>query len=385
MSFLSCLGVVFLILSIFSAFYDLLLGFVLFITGFSLFILGTNKKGNNKQPTNEDDFSREFNQLPSHSSPQQHQVKPVHTVVNNDLIPSYYIVFDIETTGLSRSNDRIIEIAANAYRNGLIVKQYHTYVNPMVHIPISITRLTGIRDEEVKNAPTINKVKQDFLSFIGSAPLVGHNILTFDIPFLEAQFHATIPNKKYDTLRIAKKAFPDLPSYKLTYLDQALHLGGLEHHRAENDIAINNALFIACSTPWQYQYLLTKSALSKIEIEPPRTLYSSIPISSISPTNPKNAKCTGLTGKTIAFTGEILTPRRDAMQMAVDAGAILKSGVSKNLDYLVAGEQNSKEVGESCMSTKQLKAMELIEAGDSKLKIIDESEFFSLLNEISVV
>lgn len=298
---------------------------------------------------------------------------------------SVYVVFDIETTGLSRTEDRIIEIAANKYADGVLVEEYHTYVNPGFHIPATVTRLTGISDETVADAPSILDVKDRFLSFIGSALLVGHNITVFDIPFIQAQMGITVRNTIQDTLKISRKVFPGLPSYKLSYLDQALRLGGNEHHRASNDVVVNNALYIACNNPKLYRRILSdKDRLAKIEIEPRRTLllYEKVDIHSIVP----SCDCicqTGLTGKCVVFTGELVMTRREAMQKAVDAGAILKRDVSNKVDYLVVGDQDKRLVGATGKSNNQRYADELIEKGNKRLKIIGEAEFLDLLKPIN--
>lgn len=158
---------------------------------------------------------------------------------------SQYIVLDIETTGRSRSKDKIIEIAANRYINFKLCDTYHSYLNPGSPIPPHITQLTGITNAMVASAPTIWQVKREFLSFIGTTPLVGHNIRAFDIPCLCAQLDAEIRNPLIDTLSLSRNAFPGLPEYSLEFLNQALHLGNLEHHRAANDILITEALYRA--------------------------------------------------------------------------------------------------------------------------------------------
>lgn len=294
-----------------------------------------------------------------------------------------YVVIDIETTGLSRKNDRIIEIAANLYKDGSLSDQFHTYVNPGFHIPNSITQLTGIRDSDVENSPSVQNVKKSFLQFIRNYPLVGHNIAAFDIPFLCEQFGVKISNTKYDTLALSKKAFPGLLSYKLSYLAQALHLSDLKHHRASNDILVNNELFLACYNPSSFmEYLSDDASISKIPLDEKRQLFSRVDIHSITPTDVNAIQNTALSGKLVCFTGELSIPRQQACQMAVDAGAILKSSVSKKLDFLVVGVQDRRLVGETGMSNAQLYADTLLKQGHSKLKVINESEFIELLKPI---
>lgn len=293
-------------------------------------------------------------------------------------IPARYIVFDIETTGLSRQNDRIIEIAASEYTNGKISNQFHTYVNPGRHIPTSISRLTGIRDCDVCDAPTIDAVKKDVLRFFGSEILVGHNINTFDIPFLEAQLRCAIRNKRIDTLPLAKESFPGLPNYKLFTLDQVLELGGLEHHRAVNDIEVNNALLIACSTPRKYKKRISDpDVINGVVTEERHFPYQKIDIHSIVPSDPASCPNTMLTGKNVVFSGEFSVLPEELCQIAVDAGATLKSHVSKKVDYLVLGFVDGKFLDENGMSNKQRTAVQLNLEG-CNIQIISEKEFLDL-------
>lgn len=294
----------------------------------------------------------------------------------------YYVVFDIETTGLSRKDDRIIEIAANKYDKDHLIEQFHRYINPGRPIPPFITQLTGVTNDDVKDAPSIQDVKAEFLSFIGNCPLVGHNIKTFDIPFLTAQLNHSFTNELIDTLYLSKKVFPGLPSYKLTYLDQALQLGALEHHRAGNDIVMTNALYLACKKPAKYRkHLADKERLASIPVEPKKARYKDIDIHSIAPTNPFATPNTPLAGKNVVFSGDFSLSLRQMMQIAVDAGATLKSSVSRKVDYLIVGAQDERFADEIGMTGKSRTAARLIEAGEADIKIISEKEFFQLLNQ----
>ena len=94
-----------------------------------------------------------------------------------------YVVFDVETTGLSAVYDKIIELAAVKMKNGNIIDKFERFANP--HHPLSATtiELTGITDDMVRNAPEIEEVIKDFNEFIGDSILVAHNA-TFDMGFL---------------------------------------------------------------------------------------------------------------------------------------------------------------------------------------------------------
>lgn len=295
-------------------------------------------------------------------------------------VPDEYVVFDLETTGFSRKNDRIIEIAANRYSKGKIVAQFHSYVNPGRLISAQITNITGIRNADVKSAPTIDRIKKDILEFLGDYVLVGHNINVFDIPFLECQLDCKITNDRIDTLNLSKKVFPGLPSYKLTVLDQILQLGLLDHHRAENDILVNNALFLACFSPDKYNARISDpDLLNSINIESV-SFYPSIDVTSFEPTDSNAIPNTQLVGKCVCFSGIFDLSREELCQIAVDAGATLKSKMSKNVDILVLGETDPYYADENGMCSKERTAREYI-SGGHHIKIIDETEFIRLAAE----
>ncbi|MCM1523436.1 MAG: exonuclease domain-containing protein [Ruminococcus sp.] len=159
-----------------------------------------------------------------------------------------YTVFDLETTGLWVNSDcKIIEISALKVRNDEVAETFSTLVNPKIHIPSAATRINHITDEMVENAPAIEDIFDDFLAFIGDDVLVGHNIDSFDyniIYDLHIRFKGTpFQNQYIDTLSLAKKAFPELPSHKLTDLAEHLNIDRSEAHRAEKDCYMNFSLY----------------------------------------------------------------------------------------------------------------------------------------------
>ena len=101
----------------------------------------------------------------------------------NQSLDDTYVVFDIETTGFSPLNNRIIEIGAVKVRGGVIQEKFSTFVNPEVPIPFRIEQLTGINDNMVLGAPVIGKVLSEFLEFCKGASLVAHNA-SFDVSFI---------------------------------------------------------------------------------------------------------------------------------------------------------------------------------------------------------
>nr|MCR4557036.1 3'-5' exonuclease [Saccharofermentans sp.] len=96
-----------------------------------------------------------------------------------------YVIFDLETTGLDTDEDAIIEISALKVRDGSVVDEYSTLVNPGMHIPYEASCVNGIVDEMVKDAPETEKALKGFIAFIGNDVLVGQNIKRFDLKFIQ--------------------------------------------------------------------------------------------------------------------------------------------------------------------------------------------------------
>lgn len=305
-------------------------------------------------------------------------------------ILSDYVVLDIETTGVSCSEDEIIEIAAARYQYGKLICNYQTYVKPTIAIPPEVEVLTGISVHDVENAPSPVDILPHFTTFIGNLPLIGHNILRFDIKFLSNAFGIQFANPLVDTLPMAKEAFPLLPRHKLQYLKDTLQLESLDSHRALNDVYITNALLWACLAPRRYEARMFKAFLDN-KISRHKTsgrnakrnssYRSKINYKDITPTCAEIDSSSSLFGKTIAFTGNLSFSREEAMQMAVNKGAVLKNSISSKLNYLVVGKQDLEIVGEKGMSSKEVKAKELNQAGKAQICIITETEVVSLVTK----
>lgn len=162
------------------------------------------------------------------------------------LFPEDYIVIDTETTGFSPRNDKIIEIAALKVQKGGIIETFQTFVNPGIAIPEFISNLTGIRNEDVVNAPNITEALISFFNFIGESDLVAHNA-HFDINFLYdnsmAAFEEPFRNDFVDTLYESRKYIKNLPNYRLATIADSLGIKYKTLHRALDDCHITNNLY----------------------------------------------------------------------------------------------------------------------------------------------
>ncbi|HIT90049.1 MAG TPA: PolC-type DNA polymerase III [Candidatus Merdenecus merdavium] len=164
----------------------------------------------------------------------------------NQSLDDTYIVFDIETTGFSPINNRIIEIGAVKVEKGKIVDRYSTFVNPDVPIPFEIEKLTGINDQMVMDAPMIQKVLPEFLEFCQGGIMVAHNA-SFDMSFIEHNCEReglTIDVTVVDTVSLARILLPSLNRYKLDTVAKALGISLDNHHRAVDDAACTSEIFM---------------------------------------------------------------------------------------------------------------------------------------------
>lgn len=148
-----------------------------------------------------------------------------------------YAVIDIETTGSRKGGNSITELAVVKVRNQKIVSEWSTLVNPQRHIPAHITRLTGIDNAMVANAPLFCEVMDHLSAQLENCIFVAHNV-GFDYGFIKAAYEACgqlFRKPKYCTVANARKTFPGLKSYSLSALTQHFDINLQGAHRALND------------------------------------------------------------------------------------------------------------------------------------------------------
>ena len=148
-----------------------------------------------------------------------------------------FVVFDIETTGLSATNCKITEIGAVKIKNGEVLDRFNIFVNPECPIPAEIVELTGITDEMVADADKIDVVLPKFFEFVGDRLLIAHNA-DFDTGFIRVaakEQGLEFKNPYFDTLGLARAIIPELKSHKLDRLADHYKLGEFNHHRACDD------------------------------------------------------------------------------------------------------------------------------------------------------
>lgn len=189
----------------------------------------------------------------AHAASKEHGIKVIYGVEANlvddgvpiayntqdiELEDASYVVFDVETTGLSAVYDTIIELAAVRVQEGEIVDRFESFANP--HHPLSETtiNLTGITDDMLKDAPEVEDMLKDFAEWMGGDVLVAHNA-TFDIGFINQGFEKIglekVENPIIDTLELARFLLPQLKNHRLNTLCKHFNIELTQHHRAIYD------------------------------------------------------------------------------------------------------------------------------------------------------
>lgn len=288
-----------------------------------------------------------------------------------ELVPDYTVI-DIETTGLDPNFDEIIEVSAIRVRSHETVDTFSTLVKPTNEIDEFITELTGITNEMLESAPPIASVLPDFMLFLGSDILIGHNV-NFDINFLydEALYLQLSPlrNDFVDTMRLGRKLFPNMPNHKLATMAKELHIKQVTAHRALADCETTKAIYSAIieyvnqnSIDWNFVFARHNLHASDIHAQTDH----------FDPDSP-------FLGKVCVFTGALeRMVRKDAMQIVANLGGICADGVTAKTNFLILGNLDYASNIKDGKSSKQKKAESLILKGKD-LTIISEEVFYDMI------
>lgn len=158
-----------------------------------------------------------------------------------------FAVLDFETTGTSARHNRVIEVGIVQVKNLKITNSFQSFINPGDRIPPFITSLTGIKDEDVHDAPFFDEIVSEMLEFIGDSVIVAHN-LPFDLSFLRNELNRAelLPpvNHTLCTLKLARKLYPELKSKSLGKLVSHFRIRHKNVHRALGDSTVTAKLLI---------------------------------------------------------------------------------------------------------------------------------------------
>lgn len=299
--------------------------------------------------------------------------------------PNEYVSVDLETTGTSPRWDEIIEIGASCVRNGEIVGTYQQLVKPRFEIDPFIVGLTGITNEMVSDAPTINNVLPSFAEFLGDFIMVGHNIAGFDANFLYdagERIGAPVMNDFVDTMRLARKLHGEWEHHRLTDLCEKFEIDTGGAHRALADA-------FATSQALEYMRQEAIDAYGSVEefckAATRRTRSSfghAVDFSDIVPTVEDFDSSHPFYGKEVVVTGSLCDgwTKRDAAQAVLNLGGTFSNSLKKkSTNYLVVADYSSCRTVKGGMSSKHRKALDYKTKGVD-IEIIDAETFFGMIN-----
>ncbi len=198
-------------------------------------------------------------------------LKDIVTGERGQNLQETYVVFDIETTGFSPVKNRIIEIGAVKIEAGKIVDRFSVFVNPEVPIPFEIEKLTGIRDDMVMDAETIEVVLPRFLDFCEGTILVAHNA-GFDMSFILENAKRQNLNADFtyvDTVGIARVLLPHQAKHTLDAVAKTLGVSLENHHRAVDDAEATAHIFVKFIKMLEEQNIHTLSQVNALGASSP--------------------------------------------------------------------------------------------------------------------
>lgn len=285
-----------------------------------------------------------------------------------------YCVVDIETTGLDATIDEIIELSAIKVENNEIADRFSCLIKPKSEISDFISCLTGITNEMVKNAKSIEEVLLDFKKFIDNYMLVGHN-LKFDVNFLncqyKSQFGHSIGNDYVDTMRLSRLLFKELENHKLLTLANFLKVQTAGMHRAAKDCLVTMQCYEKMKSYISDNGIDTNDLLKRKR----NILRAKDVIASGNDFDVDNL----FYGQECVFTGALGIPRKEAMQMVVDVGGKCADSVTQRTRYLIVGNLEYISSVKGGKSAKLKKAESLILNG-CNIEIISENVFYNVFD-----
>ena len=293
---------------------------------------------------------------------------------------SDYIIFDIETTGLDSSYDEVIEIGAIKVKNNKIVSKFNSLVKPKNEIDEYITELTGITNEMVKDAPTIEEILPDYMNYIGNDILIGHNV-NFDINFIYDNLYRNkfdvLTNDFIDTMRISRKLLPELPHHRLIDLAKYFKIDSTNNHRSLKDCEITMNVYENLKEIALQKYDNVdefKNAFKKHKKEGLRA-------KDIVSTNTEFDVDNLFYDKYVAITGTLEKMlRKEAMQIIVDLGGHCEDGVTKKTNFLILGNNDYNPILRGKKSSKLIKA-ETLKLEGKDIEIISENVFYDIIDD----
>ena len=296
--------------------------------------------------------------------------------------PNSFVVLDLETTGLDPEYDEILEIGAIKIVNGEVVDTYNSLVKPPYEIDEFITELTGISNEMVQDAPSVEEILPSLMNFISDNIIVGHNV-NFDINFIYDNLlncgMDAIKNDYIDTLRISRRLFPDFKHHRLKDMANHYNISLDGSHRALQDVFITFKLFNHLKDDFfekygsleNYKVLFTRKSKQHPGLKASDITSSKTEFDEDNMFFDKNVVITGTLEKML---------RKDAYQIIVDFGGHCLDKVTKDTDFLILGNNDYNPILRGKKSNKLIAAEKLKIKGQD-LEIISENTFYDIIGK----
>ncbi len=305
--------------------------------------------------------------------------------------PATYCVVDVETTGVILQQDHIIEIGAIRYVDGSETDRYQTLVQPPLNsrgcfVDESIVDKTGITNEMLSNAPTIEKVLDDFARLIGDDTIVGWNV-GFDINFLYdayAQYlKRPMSNNFVDALRMARKLLKDVDSYTLGNVAARCSIESSQAHRALADVITAQECFLRLKEDALAQYSSEEAFArefrngSSSRSAAKRKSMDSLIIdpSKVDEDNPfYRQKCLA--------TGTLnRMSRKEFEDNIIALGGEFQKGLTKETNYLILADNIARQAAEEGKKTKKQIKAETYQDRGLPIEILSEQTFYGRIEK----
>lgn len=280
-----------------------------------------------------------------------------------------FVIVDIETANPDITS--ICQIAIVTYENGQMVEQWHSLVNPQTYFhPINFS-IHGIDESDVENAPTITELEPTIKAKFSDSLICSYG--SFDKSSLTRIF-PELTNEWLNITMVVRRAWEQQFSqygYGLRAMADALKIQQRQHHDALDDCIVAGQILLKALEHSQEDLDFWLKRVRK-----PIDLNAYNQSQRNQTGNPDGA----LYGETIVFTGELSIPRAKATEMALEAGCNVATSVNKKVTMLVLGEQDLTKLKGKELSSKEQKALELIEKG-YQIQLLLEQDFMRLIKQ----
>lgn len=265
-------------------------------------------------------------------------------------LPNDYISFDIETTGFSYS-DKMIQIAAVKYIDKKEVDSFSTFISTDgVDIPIAISYLTGITNENLINAPSLDNAMTSFMNFIDDLPLIGHNIISFELPRIQRWANINLRDRvAIDTYEFASSSPLEIENFKLETLKLYFNIESKSHNALDD--SRTTAIIFEKLRKQEFHRIIDSKTVEQI-----------------------------FTDKVFCYTGAFKMGRKSLEQNVTSRGGRIVKSMSSKVNYLVVAPQIAKNLTDGVKSRKELDFEDLISKNINVIKLT-EDEFIEMISE----